>query len=377
MSDRTQRAVLAVVAALVALVGAVVVIVDDGEDGDDIDTAATTSTTRRSTSTSSSSSTSSASTSSTVVATPVASTSTTSAPTERVRLGEGDGWTATRTTTDGRHCVELTSSVAPTVTGCDVEAAGAVVGDVVSVAVPGGLLIVATTTLEPGAGLGVWSRAGGVQGTGSVYPAVADGALGTVALGVVGDATEVHLVASDGGGHVVGATGPLPTGRHVPASELGLRTGHPFAPLAGWEPLAGGDEGGYRSIDAGRYRHADGAHCVLVRELVPEPRALLDRCDVEPPELLGETVLLPTDVPGLYDAVAIAAPEVASWRCELPDGTACDYGGVALRFGGDQPANLLLHTGPIGVAGRDPDHLVLVLLDAQGVELGRAQVPTP
>ena len=366
---RGRIALLGVLAIVIVLLGVLVVVLDDGDE--DLTTDATTTTTDATTTSSSTTSTTVPVSTTVVPASTLPPSTTSTTFSRRALLAEGDGWTATRTTSGEEHCIELTSAVATPVNACGIGPAAAVLGDVLSVPVPGGLLVAATTTFA--GDVEVWTNAGGARPVGFVQP-VGDASLVTVLVGVVEASERVHVVVREGE-HVVGAAGNVPTGGHVPATELGLRVGHPFTALDGYQVFMDGAQGGFRSMDAGRYVDGDGRECILVRELLPEPRAVLDRCDVEPPALLGEAILLPTDAPGRFDFVGLAAPEVASWGCELPDGTDCDLGGVAL--GADLPYRLLLHTGPIGIDGTDPDHLVIVLFDTDGAELGRAQVATP
>jgi hypothetical protein len=379
---RARYALLAVLGGVVAVLGGILVLVADDEDGDDeVSTEATTTTTEDDSSTTSSSSTSSTSTSSTssstststsVVATSTsATTGTTAVPApRRVLLAQGDGWTVVRVEDLGRTCLELTSTAAAPVGACGIGAATDLLGDVLSVRVPDGMLVAATTT-RPGS-VGAWTNVGGARGILLDDVGVADPVLGAVVIAELEELPTVHLVVVDGE-QVVAATGALPAGRHIARGATGLVS---FGTRPGWSTFAGPGEGGHRSLTAGSYAGSGGRRCVAAFEIGPEPRVVLDRCGDVGSDLLGETVLLPTGRTGEFDVVAVASPDVARWECELPDGRACDFGTVALAPEGVD-FRVLMHTGPIGVVGVRTDHLVFVLLDRDGDELGRMDVPTP
>jgi hypothetical protein len=144
------------------------------------------------------------------------------------------------------------------------------------------------------------------------------------------------------------------------------------------QPAFNGGTASY--TDIGRYPGANGAACVRIRELLPDLRTLLDRCDLTAPSgsPVGQFTLAPSQFDGAMWLVGVA-DRMVSWGCTLPSGAACG-GGMSVAIDDQQSYWLVLGTGPVTVmdGGVRADHVTLTFDDVlTGKPLAQVDVAVP
>jgi hypothetical protein len=360
--SRAQRVVLGAVAAVIAVVAGVLVaaLAGDDDDPDTIETAdETTSTTRDDTSTSTSTTGTTVTTvTSTTATTEVPATPTTMRSDDWVEIAgdlEGSGWRVFRSADEGCLFVVLGAGhLAEEI--CDLEAPAGPLGGIhaVEVAQPDGssrvlLVAVAGSGLDevelfPGAGVN------GRTLLGLVDDPAGDGRFLVTDQVWAFDA----LLLRDGDDLIGGVYG------------LELMTEEPFGRVPGYRFATESLSLGLLQV-IGHYPY-EGGHCVLARQVLPEPALVADACFDDPGP---QAVAVPTSMAEFADLFGIV-PEASAgdWSCEFPDGESCG-GGLGPVVAGSGVA-VLGGSGPIlttDAQGNRAERVTVVLADGTRFEV--------
>ena len=170
---------------------------------------------------------------------------------------------------------------------------------------------------------------------------------------------------------------PVNEGTHQDGS-YGVLTGAPYGRWEGYRRAgtAATWSGGVEEV--GFHDGDTGVRCTLHRRFGgSREQVVAERCPPPAPRLaVADARLVPAGVAGYHVLHAVTDRPATSWRCEAPTGATCEVdGAVVLTDPGGSGRRALVGTSPLRITGTDA--VTLVVLGAEGVELGRMGLQVP